>query len=160
MARVIMLCGRICSGKSTYSQQIRIKNKAVVLSVDEITLALFGQYTGENHDTYVERAEKYLFNKSLELIEIGVNVILDWGFWTKAEREAAREFYKCQNVECEFHYIDISDEVWKYRLKKRNNDVAFGKTDAYYVDEKLAEKFGAIFELPDKNEIDVWVKQN
>lgn len=42
MAKVILICGKICSGKSTYAEQLRVQNNAVVLSTDEITLALFG----------------------------------------------------------------------------------------------------------------------
>lgn len=87
MAKVILICGKICSGKSTYAEQLRVQHNAVVLSTDEITLALFGQHCGDKHDDYVERTQNYLFNKSLELIEVGGNVILDWGFWMKVERD-------------------------------------------------------------------------
>ena len=85
MAKVFLICGKICSGKSTYSEKLRKEHKAVLLSIDEITLSLFGQHCGDKHDDYVERTEKYLFEKSLEILEIGVNVVLDWGFWTKEE---------------------------------------------------------------------------
>ena len=54
---------------------------------------------------------KITFDQSLELIEAGINVILDWGFWQKDEREYAKRFYKKQNIECEIHYIDVSDRV-------------------------------------------------
>ena len=155
MAKVILICGKICSGKSTYAEQLRIQNNAVVLSTDEITLALFGQYCGDKYDDYVERTQNYLFNKSLELIEVGINVILDWGFWMKEERDYAREFYNSRNIEYEFHYIDISDETWKSRLKKRNSEVIAETTSAYYIDDNLAEKFAAIFEVPSEDEIDV-----
>ena len=47
MAKVYMMCGRICSGKSTYAKALREMHHAVILSVDEITLALFGQDAGE-----------------------------------------------------------------------------------------------------------------
>ena len=67
MAKIFLICGKICSGKSTYAEQMRIQNHAVLLSVDEITLALFGQHCGDNHDDYVERTQNYLFDKSLEL---------------------------------------------------------------------------------------------
>ena len=73
MAKVYMTCGKICSGKTTYANKLRQQKKGVVLSVDEITLALFGQDAGENHDDYVARAEKYLFEKSLDIIEVGIN---------------------------------------------------------------------------------------
>lgn len=155
MAKVILICGKICCGKSTYAEQLRVQNNAVLLSTDEITLALFGQHCGDNHDAYVERTQNYLFNKSLELIEVGINVILDWGFWLKEERDYAREFYNSRNIDCEFYYIDISDETWKARLKKRNSEVIAETTSAYYVDDNLATKFASIFEVPSEDEIDV-----
>ncbi len=155
MAKVYLICGKICSGKSTYAEQLRVQNHAVLLSTDEITLSLFGQHCGDKHDDYVERTQNYLFNKSLELIEVGINVILDWGFWMKEERGYAREFYNSRNIECEFHYIDISDETWKERLKKRNSEVLSETTSAYYVDDNLAEKFASIFEVPSEDEVDV-----
>ena len=158
MAKVIMICGRIGSGKSTYAEQIRIKNNAVLLSVDEIMLAIFDQHVGDKHDEYAENTQKFLFDKAVALIEIGVNVILDWGFWTKDARKLAREFYRTRNTTCEFHYIDISNEVWKQRLDNRNKLVLSGETKAYFVDDNLAKKFDSIFEMPDKDEIDVWIK--
>lgn len=157
MAKVIMTCGKICCGKSTYAKQQRIKNNAVILSVDEITLALFDQNIGEKHDTYVEKLEKYLFDKSVEIIETGINVILDWGFWTKEERTYAREFYRSRNIDCEIHFIDISDEIWQERLQKRNHLILAGEINAYYMDEQLRQKVESIFELPTKDEIDVWI---
>lgn len=157
MAKVIMTCGKICSGKSTYAERLRKEHGAVLLSIDEIMLAMFGQYVGEMHDEYVARTEKYLFGKSLEIVESGINVVLDWGVWTKAERAEAREFYKSRGIDYELHYIDVSDEVWRERIAKRNRAISKGELDAYYVDENLAAKFGAIFEPPSEDEIDVRV---
>ena len=159
MAKVYILCGKICSGKSTYSQQLRKDKKAVILSVDDITLTLLGQNGGDTLDVYVEKLEQYFFQKSVEIVETGINVVLDWGFWTKTERDFAKQFYGSQGIEYEFHYISINDEEWYRRLEKRNKDVLEKKSDAYYVDEGLAEKFKSIFEIPGKDEIDVWVEQ-
>ena len=153
MAKVFMMCGKICSGKSTHAKELREKYNAVILSVDEITLALFGQDAGEDHDLYVQRAEEYLYGKSVEIVQSGINVVLDWGFWTKSERQFAREFYCSHGIDFEFRYISISDDEWYRRLKKRNADVLSGKTNAYYVDDGLAEKFQSIFEEPDADEL-------
>ena len=103
MAKVYLICGKICCGKTTYAQKLCKEKNAVLLSVDEIMLALFGQHCGDKHDEYVERTEKYLLNKSMEVINKDINVVFDWGFWTKAERESAKEFYKSRNIECELH---------------------------------------------------------
>lgn len=159
MAKVIMTCGRICTGKSTYAEKLRTERKGVVLSVDEITLALFEHEIGDKHDEYVERAENYLYKKSLEVIECGIDAILDWGFWQKSEREYARRFYESRGVESEFHYIDISDDEWERRIEKRNRMVEKGEISAYYVDENLAAKVAGIFEKPTEDEIDVWVRK-
>ena len=155
MVKVFLICGKICCGKTTYAEKLCAENNAVLLSVDEITLALFGQHCGDKHDEYVERTEKYLLNKSLELIQNDINVVLDWGFWTKAERQSVKDFYKSRGIEYELHYIDVSDEIWKYRLNKRNNAVLAEETNAYYVDDNLAVKFASIFEVPGEDEIDV-----
>lgn len=158
MANVIMTCGKICSGKSTYAEGLRKSRNAVLLSIDEIMLAMFGQYVGEMHDEYVARTEKYLLGKSLEIIDSGINVVLDWGVWTKAERAEARKFYRSRGIDYELHYIDVSDAVWRERIAKRNKAISEGKINAYYVDENLAAKFGAIFEPPLEDEIDVLVR--
>ena len=159
MAKIFLICGKICSGKSTYSEKLRKEHGAVLLSVDEITLNLFGQHCGDEHDNYVERTEKYLFEKSLEILEVGVNVILDWGFWTKEERDFAKQFYNSHNIEYEFHYIDISDEVWNQRLAKRNAEVLKNETSAYYIDENIAKKISNIFCKPAAEEIDILISQ-
>ena len=158
-ATVYLMCGKICSGKSTHARALRRERRAVVLSVDEITLALFGQDAGDMLDEYVARTEAYLFDKSLEILESGIDVILDWGFWTREERGKARAFYAARGVPVELHYISVSDGTWHARLAARNADVLAGRTDAYYVDDGLAAKFRSIFEPPAEEEIDVIVSE-
>lgn len=68
---------------------------------------------------------------------------------------AVKEIYESRGIEYEFHYIDVSDEIWKYRLNKRNNAVLAEETSAYYVDDNFAAKFASIFEVPSEDEIDV-----
>lgn len=158
MARVILTCGRICSGKSTYAKKLReTLQPTAILSVDEIMLTLFGQNAGEQHDAYVERLEDYLFQKSLELVASGIHVILDLGLWTKSERQAARNFYAANGITCEIHYLSVSDAVWHTRIAARNRAVQAGEATAYFVDETLAQKVSAWFEPPTQDEIDVWI---
>lgn len=155
MAKVYLICGKLCCGKTTYSQKLCAENDVVLLSVDEMTLTVFGQNCGDKHDEYVLNAKKYLLSKSLELIDKNINIVLDWGFWTRKEREFAKDFYKSRGIDCELHYIDISDDVCKARIEKRNKAVLTDKTSAYYVDENLLDKFNSIFETPSEDEIDV-----
>lgn len=158
-AKAILICGKICSGKTTYARQLCAQNRAVLLSVDEIMLDLFGQHSGEKHDEYAKRTQDYLFEKSLQLLEKDMNVVLDWGFWTQEGRSCARKFYTDRGIDCEIHYIDINDKAWRLRIEKRNRDVSDKKTNAYYIDENLAAKFDSRFEKPNKDEIDIWIKE-
>ena len=156
MPKVIMICGKLCSGKSTYAKKLQKERKAVILSIDEIMLAVFGQDAGEKHDEYVARIKNYLYQKTLEIIHNGLDVILDWGFWTKEERAYARSFFGLNGITNEMHFIDIDNCEWGRRIEKRNQEVLDHIGNAYYVDDGLAEKFNAIFEKPDLSEIDFW----
>ena len=156
MAKAFLLCGKIASGKSVYAKMLCEREKAVPLSVDELVLSILGGDLGEKHDEITERVQAYLFDKSLDILRTGSNVLLDWGFWTKARRDAARAFYESRGIECEFHYIDVPDEVWHRNIEIRNKAVLEGKTAAYYMDEGLMIKLQSLFEAPEKEEIDVW----
>lgn len=160
MARVILICGKICSGKTTYAKKLCRESGAVLLSVDEIMLAMFGQHCGDLHDTYAERTRNYLLNKAVELNKNGITPVLDWGFWTSDGRKEVRQFFAERDVKTEWHCIDISDDIWHKRLEKRNRDVLNGTESAYFVDENLAAKFESRFEMPRPDEIDVRIMEN
>ena len=152
MAKVILICGRICCGKTTYAHRLREERRAALLSIDEVMLAMFGQHAGDMHDIYAERTKRYLLAKALELAAADIDVILDWGPWTKAGRSELREFFTARGVGFELHAIDIDDAVWRARLRKRNAAVETGEAEAYYVDDNLAAKFASRYEAPDANE--------
>ena len=156
MAKVFMLCGKIASGKSHYAEMLCRQESAVMLSVDELVLSILGSDLGEKHDEITTRVQAYLFEKSVEMVHAGANVLLDWGFWTREKRSVARKFYEDRGIVCEFHYIDVPDDVWRRNIEKRNRAVLAGETSAYFVDEGLMKKLEALFETPSKEEIDVW----
>ncbi len=156
MPKVIMTCGMICCGKSTYARRLRAEGNAVILSIDDITLTLFPEGSGEMHDTYAMRAEQYLLELSLQILQAGTDVILDWGCWTRAVRDRIRKFYASRGgIKTELHYLRIDPAEWNRRIGKRN---ASGET-AYYVDEGLLRKSISLFEEPSEDEVDVMVEQ-
>lgn len=157
MAIVILICGKICSGKTRYAKSLIKVNSAVLLSSDEITLALFGSNGGQEHGLVVGKLQKYLYQKALEIVEVGINVILDWGFWTQKDRKEAIEFFKEFNVSFEWHYIDSSNEMLRENLKKRNHEIEEDRNLSYYFPDELICRFWDMFEIPTKDEIDVWV---
>ncbi len=151
MAQVTLICGKICAGKTTFAKRLQEKHPAVLLSCDELTL-LLGQYLGDAHDTVTKRVQAYLYEKSVETVNAGISVILDWGFWTKASREEARRFYESRQIPYAFYFLDIDDQTWRAHLEKRNRAVLTGETNSYLVDDNLIAKCAALFEPPDHSE--------
>lgn len=154
MARIIITCGRLCSGKSTYAKSLAESLPAVHFSVDELTLLLLGPYPGDILDEYVEKLEGYFFEKSIELAKCGINSVIDIGLWTRTEREEVRRFFRERGAACELHYLKVSDAEWRRRIEKRNREVEAGQSQAYYVDENLLKKFESFFEEPSPEEVD------
>ena len=158
MSKVYLICGKICSGKTTYAKKLCKENNAILLSVDEIMLSLFDQCCGPKlHQEYEKRIKGYLFDKSLEILEKGSDVILDQGFWTKEERDATKEFYKSRSIECQLHYVEVSDENWAQQLNKRNEEIRNNEVKAYLLSLERASEFASMFREPDNNEIDIFV---
>lgn len=153
MPKVLIMCGKICSGKSTYAEKLKLENKAVILSVDELTLALFENQAGEKLDFYVEKLKEYFLKKSLDIVEAGADVILDWGFWTKKERDYAREFYDSRNISYQFYYMNVEIDEWKKRILKRNQEIKREQLEAYPIDKGLLSKVEKMFEEPDRKEL-------
>ena len=158
MAKAIMTCGTICCGKTTYAQKLREEQNAVILSIDELTLTLFPEGAGEMHDTYALRTEQYLLSLSLQILGTGTDVILDWGLWTKAQRDRIRAFYAENGFESEIHYLQVSREEWERRIRKRNGTQKTENPSAYFVDEGLLRKVESLFEEPSESEVDLIVR--
>ena len=139
MARIILICGKICSGKTYYARQLKEKYNAVILSTDEATYDLINNEQGEFYNVFAERVNCYLRKKAVEIAKAGANVILDWGFWTSAGRK------------------DIPDEVWYMNIEERNRRISEGRGGSdFYVDEGLLQKLLGRFEKPEQSEMDVW----
>lgn len=160
MAKAMLICGRIACGKTVYAQKLCKEYRAVNLSCDELMLTVFGDTLGMKFDEVSGRCKRYLYDKTLELLDAGTNVVLDWGFWSPAERRYARRLIEERGHVCEMHCVFVSDEVWKKNIAIRNQLVAEGKCDAYPVDEGLLLKLQAGFYEPERSEVDVWVDNN
>ena len=155
-----MICGKLCSGKTTYAHKLLESGGKALLSIDEIMLMMFGQHCGDMHEEYASRTEKFLLDKSLELLNAGIDVVFDWGFWKSEQRRRIKEFYRVRGIKCRLIYLRVDDAVWHARIEKRNGEVLLGEANAYYVDEKLARKFAGLFEMPDASEIDEFYPEN
>ena len=161
MGKVILICGKICSGKSYYSNAIRESLNAVIISPDEATYELINNEQGEFYNIFSERLNKYLTRKVGEIAKAGANVIFERGLWTRKEREQIVKYYKDNGIDCEIHYVCVDDETWKQNIAERNKRVKEGKGGSnFYLDEGLMKKLESMWEEPIDQEIDVWYHCN
>ena len=157
MAKVILICGKICSGKSWYARELKTQCNGVILSTDEATYDLIFNEQGEFYNVFAQRVNGYLRKKAVEIVNAGANVILDWGFWTKKDRQTISNFFHRHGVEYVWHYVDVTKERWKRNIARRNAAVDAGQGGSdFYVDEGLLEKLLSLFEVPAREEIDTW----
>ena len=156
LAKVILICGKICSGKSFYARSLLNRGHAVILSTDEVTYDLIDNEQGEFYDHFAARVNLYLRKKAVEIAKAGADVILDWGFWTKENRAEISSYLSARGVKYEWHYIDIDDERWKRNISERNARIERGeKGSDFYVDEGLLRKLNGLFVPPEADEMDV-----
>ena len=156
MAEVILICGKLCSGKTCYSRALMARRRAVLLSCDELEWALFRHTLEAQYDEMMTRAKAYLLQKAAEIALAGCDVILDWGFCTGAERQATSGYFRDRGVAYAWHYMDISDADWQKNFRDRNAAAAAGQTTDWFLDEGLLQKLAERFQPPRREEMDVW----
>lgn len=155
MAKIILLCGKVCSGKSHYANHIKEKYNAVILSCDELMLELFEEQLGEHHNMISNKVKNYLYQLADQIVLANTNVILDFGFWTRSERQSIKQYFAEKGIETELHYIRVQPEVWLFNIEKRNGSRHDSKVKSYYIDQNMKQLFSERFEEPDHGEIDI-----
>ena len=159
MAKVILVCGKICSGKSYYSKSIKDEYNAVIISPDEATYELINNEQGEFYNIFTEKLNKYLTKKVGEIVIAGANVIFERGLWTKEARENIKKYYQDKNIECEIHYVYVDDVTWKKNIEERNKRIEEGNGGSdFYLDEGLMKKLESRWEEPTEEEYDLIYK--
>ena len=114
---------------------------------------------GEFYNAFAEIVNKYLMKKAVEIVKAGCNVILDWGFWTKAARRETTKYFNQFGIDVEWHYVDIEQSRWERLIEERNAKIQNGNGGFnFYVDEGLMEKLLSKFEEPTRDEINVRIE--
>ena len=157
MADIILICGRICSGKSHYAKAVAAEQNAVILSCDEISADIFHHREGGSFDIIAVDIKRYLHKLAARIAKTGGRVVLDWGFWGKSERQAVSEYYSGLGISFEWRYIDIPDDEWRENIALTNKAVLAGETTDFYVDSGLLQKLSSGFEIPEREEMDIWL---
>ena len=82
---------------------------------------------------------------------LGMNVILDYGFWAREEREDYRSRAKQLGASSEVHFLDVPPEELLRRLARRN---AQRSLMAFHITEEMMQPWIAFFQKPTLDELE------
>jgi predicted kinase len=141
-----LTCGLPGSGKTTLARRLAVERDALRFTKDELVLALGGDlYDDELRD----RVEAMLIELAFELLAVGRSCILDFGLWSREERDVLRLRARAQGVRVELHVLDVEPEELLRRIDQRYADAP--QTTAEISAEQLADWVSS-FEAPTEEE--------
>jgi hypothetical protein len=121
MATAHLLFGFLGSGKTTLAKELEQQHRAVRFTSDEWMARLFGE--DPPAALFQEKAAAVL-----DLLEpiwtrclhLGVDVVLDYGFWRRAERDHARALAQTCGGETILYSVECSEAEARQRVAARN----------------------------------------
>lgn len=131
-----VLCGKIASGKSTLSAKLGTSPGTVIVSEDHWLAALYASEMQSLAD-YVRCSSKLRIAMKPHLVSLlnaGISVVLDFPANTRINREWMMRIIKESGANNCLHFLRVSDEVCKTRLRARNAEGThdFAATDQQY----------------------------
>ena len=146
-----LMVGLPCAGKTTRARQLERDLPALRLNLDECHIQLFGQDAEHpEHDSRHMLIEKLLWNIASRALELGTNVILDFGFWAREEREHYRALAKGLGASSEVHFLDVPEDELLRRLAVRNAEAS---ETSFHIPEAMMKPWFAIFQRPTPDEL-------
>lgn len=134
MATLFLICGLPGSGKSTLAKQIEQSQPALRFCPDEwIASLLQDNANQEELDRLRDPVEAIQWKMAKQALVLGVDVVLEFGFWGRVERDRFRAEAEAVGAEIVLHYLAVSrEELWA-RLQRRNTNLppaTFAVTEA------------------------------
>lgn len=131
-----MVCGKIASGKSTLTARLANAQQAVLISEDVWMARLYPDeiHTLADYVRCAGRIKTVLTEHIQSLLSAGASVILDLPFNTTSIRAWGHSLFRTAGCVHRLHYLDVSDEICKARLRARNasGEHPFQTSEAQY----------------------------
>ena len=145
--RLVLLCGLPGAGKTTTGRRLEGDLPALRLAPDEwMTRLGFDLYD----EGARERVEALQWDVARRVLGLGGSVILESGFWSRAERDQKRDEGRALGAEVELRYLEVPlEELWR-RIERRN---AAGGWRGAPITREMLESWAAGFEAPDAAEL-------
>ena len=117
-----LVYGYLGAGKTTFSKRLASELQAVRYSPDEWLVALYGQDPPENEFAEYSRRVLALINTQWPVVLArGVDVVLDFGFWSRGSRDAARMGAFEAGGGSRLYSLTCEEAVARARCQKRNH---------------------------------------
>src|SRR5215212_5178825 len=104
------------TGKTTAARRIEAEQGALRLTKDEWMKAL---YDHDNPASASAVIEGRLIHIGMRALELGVNVVLDFGLWSRDERTALRQAAADIGAAVEIRYFELTPAEQRKRLHRR-----------------------------------------
>jgi predicted kinase len=126
-----LTCGLPGSGKTTVAMRLERELPALRLTGDEWLQALHPGISTSEAETgpFRSRVERLQWSIALRSLELGCDVVLDWGVWAREERDLCRIEARKVGARVVLCLLDHPiDELWN-RLSQRNAERPNGVFD-------------------------------
>jgi predicted kinase len=118
-ARLFVVVGLPGAGKTTLARALAARWGAIRLCPDEWMARLGVDLFDEG---FRDRLEGRLTDLAAELLGLGGRVVLEYGSWSRAERDALLGLARAAGAAVELHVLELpAEELWR-RLAHRNRE--------------------------------------
>ena len=150
-----LIVGLPCAGKTTFAKQLELEQHALRLTPDEWHTRLFGldftlDFQHPDHDARHGLIEDLMWSVAARALTLGTNVILDFGFWGKSEREDYRARAAQLGARSIVHFLDVPEETLLARLEARNSNLPAG---AFQIPASKLKEWMQVFQAPSEDEL-------
>src|ERR1700741_5307681 len=142
MAVLNLICGLPCSAKYTLVYDLQKRENIIWLSADEWMSRVVGDGYDEKRRAAVEQVQWQLAKK---LLKLGVDVVLDNGFWSRSERQQLRKEAAELGAQTELHVLDVPLAELQERIAARNRALP---KNAFPISAHDLDKWSKLFEPP------------
>lgn len=144
MGTVYLICGQQGAGKTTRAIRLASERCAVRFSLDDWIMGLFGSDAPEpmQGQWWIDRAERcsvQIWRLCQRLLELGTDVVLDFGFTDRVHRRRFRELAAGAGARVELHVVTADVALRRARVQARNAEKA--QTFALVVTEHMFDSF-------------------